>query len=570
MADELIPSYLEGDFTTWKAKLTEELQASDIFRDLNYEGSNISILIELLSYLGDFTTYFINKVAKNVYMDTADVYECVHRLGRQIGYEPKGARSARATLTVTVSGFNGGDILKVAPWQEIESTEEDEDGNPITFTTTTTTSVIAASASSFSFDVETRQGVLKEYTDYVGEDLVDNILLLPTGTIFAYDENLEDDYPVIEVKVNGTPWSRVSDFYDEMSGLYDENDVYMFRYDKYGYYIIEFSTARNVPANNDEIEVKVLESLGSGGNVGAGIITGNNNIPSTFVLNYSPPNQGQPVSIISITNTLVAGGGLIAETSTEIKENAKAQIHAQNRNVTKSDYITSLESRSDVIKATAWGEQEIAPSGNILEYNRVYMSVIPDNWGTSTINVSAARWTVTPSISGYIYIPHTYASVYENTLSEFIEPRKMLCAREIYEIPELVNFAMIFGIRMKRGYEFLDAATAIKNKYSYYFEAQNRKFAEIINHLNIIEFILDPSIESATDSFTDIEGIQNFVVREIYSSVNIYESNDMEFYPQYIDDEYAVTVDNKLRRIQLGKKQFPAGSGDLCIVQVEL
>jgi len=570
MADELIPSYLEGDFTTWKAKLTEELQASDIFRDLNYEGSNISILIELLSYLGDFTTYFINKVAKNVYMDTADVYECVHRLGRQIGYEPKGARSARATLTVTVSGFNGGDILKVAPWQEIESTEEDEDGNPITFTTTTTTSVIAASASSFSFDVETRQGVLKEYTDYVGEDLVDNILLLPTGTIFAYDENLEDDYPVIEVKVNGTPWSRVSDFYDEMSGLYDENDVYMFRYDKYGYYIIEFSTARNVPANNDEIEVKVLESLGSGGNVGAGIITGNNNIPSTFVLNYSPPNQGQPVSIISITNTLVAGGGLIAETSTEIKENAKAQIHAQNRNVTKSDYITSLESRSDVIKATAWGEQEIAPSGNILEYNRVYMSVIPDNWGTSTINVSAARWTVTPSISGYIYIPHTYASVYENTLSEFIEPRKMLCAREIYEIPELVNFAMIFGIRMKRGYEFLDAATAIKNKYSYYFEAQNRKFAEIINHLNIIEFILDPSIESATDSFTDIEGIQNFVVREIYSSVNIYESNNMELFPQYIDDEYAVTVDNKLRRIQLGKKQFPAGSGDLCIVQVEL
>ena len=570
MADELIPSYLEGDFTTWKAKLTEELQASDIFRDLNYEGSNISILIELLSYLGDFTTYFINKVAKNVYMDTADVYECVHRLGRQIGYEPKGARSARATLTVTVSGFNGGDILKVAPWQEIESTEEDEDGNPITFTTTTTTSVIAASASSFSFDVETRQGVLKEYTDYVGEDLVDNILLLPTGTIFAYDENLEDDYPVIEVKVNGTPWSRVSDFYDEMSGLYDENDVYMFRYDKYGYYIIEFSTARNVPANNDEIEVKVLESLGSGGNVGAGIITGNNNIPSTFVLNYSPPNQGQPVSIISITNTLVAGGGLIAETSTEIKENAKAQIHAQNRNVTKLDYITSLESRSDVIKATAWGEQEIAPSGNILEYNRVYMSVIPDNWGTSTINVSAARWTVTPSISGYIYIPHTYASVYENTLSEFIEPRKMLCAREIYEIPELVNFAMIFGIRMKRGYEFLDAATAIKNKYSYYFEAQNRKFAEIINHLNIIEFILDPSIESATDSFTDIEGIQNFVVREIYSSVNIYESNNMELFPQYIDDEYAVTVDNKLRRIQLGKKQFPAGSGDLCIVQVEL
>lgn len=571
MADELIPSYLEGDFTTWKAKLTEELQASDIFRDLNYEGSNISILIELLSYLGDFTTYFINKVAKNVYMDTADVYECVHRLGRQIGYEPKGARSARATLTLTASGdFNGGDTLSVGPWIEIESTENDDDGDTIIFTTTTTTSVTATSASIFSFDVEVRQGIVKEYTDYTGGDLIDNMLLLPTGTIFAYDENLDDNYPVIEVKVNNVAWSRVSDFYDEMSGLYDVNDVFMLRYDKYGHYVIEFSLARNVPAADDEITVKVLETLGSDGNVGAGTITGNDNIPSTLIINYSPPNQGQPVPVVSITNTLAGGGGSAADTITEIKNNAKAQIHSQNRNVTKSDYISELETRADIIKASAWGEQEIAPSGNILEYNKVYLSVIPDIWGTSTIEVSSAIWSPSLNVSGAIYIPHTYTNVYENTLSAFLEPRKMLSAREVYVVPELVYFAMIFGIRLKRGYEFLDAATAIKNKYSYYFEATNRKFGDIINHLDIAEFILDPSIESETDEFTDIEGIQNLVVREVYSNVNIYESNNQDQYPQYIDDSYTITIDNKLRRIQLGKLQFPSGFGALCTIQVEL
>ena len=229
-----------------------------------------------------------------------------------------------------------------------------------------------------------------------------------------------------------------------------------------------------------------------------------------------------------------------------------------------------MESRADVIKASAWGEQEIAPSGDVLEYNKVYLSVIPDNWGSSTIGASAARWIVSPGVSGNIFIPHTYADVYENTLSAFIEPRKMLCAREVYVVPELVYFAMVFGIRMKRGYEFLDAATAVKNKYSYYFEAENREFKEIINHLDVVEFILDPSIESETDEFTDIEGIQNLVVREIYSNVNIYEPNNLEQYPQYIDDPYAVTIDNKLRRIQLGKLQFPAGSGDVCTVQAEL
>lgn len=570
MSNELIPSYLEGDFNTFKAKLTEELQDSDIFRDFNYEGSNISILIELLSYLGDFTTFFLNKVAKNVYIDTADVYECMHKLGRQIGYEPKGARSARATLTLTVSsGFNIGDILRVSPWIEIESTEDDEDGNPITFTTTATTSVTAASAS-YSFDVEARQGTVKEYTDYTGDDLVDNMLLLPTGTTFAYDENLDDNYPVIEVKVNDIAWSRVSDFYDEMSGLYDVNDVFMLRYDKYGHYVIEFSSARNVPAAADTIKVKVLETLGSDGNVGAGTITGNDNIPSTLIINYSPPNQGQPVSVISITNALAAGGGSAADTITEIKNNAKAQIHSQNRNVTKSDYISELETRADVIKASAWGEQEIAPSGNILEYNKVYLSVIPDIWGTSTIEASSAIWTPSLNVSGNIYIPHTYASVYETTLSAFLEPRKMLSAREVYVVPEVVYFAMVFGIRLKRGYTFLPAVAAIKNKYSYYFGAANRKFGDIINHLDIVEFILDTSIESETDEFTDIESIQNLVVREVYSNVNIYESNSQGQYPQYIDDSYAITIDNKLRRIQLGKLQFPGGLGELCTVQVEL
>ena len=58
----LVPKYLDIDFNTLVAKIKEELAASPnvVFRDLNYEGSNISILIELVAYLGELNTYFLN------------------------------------------------------------------------------------------------------------------------------------------------------------------------------------------------------------------------------------------------------------------------------------------------------------------------------------------------------------------------------------------------------------------------------------------------------------------------------------------------------------------------------
>ena len=105
---EFIPSYLEIDFLTLVDKFREELKESDVYRDYDFEGANISILIELMSYVGELTTFFTNKIAKNVYLETADVYEAANRLARQIGYEPKGIRSARATLTVAVTGTNPG------------------------------------------------------------------------------------------------------------------------------------------------------------------------------------------------------------------------------------------------------------------------------------------------------------------------------------------------------------------------------------------------------------------------------------------------------------------------------
>ncbi|NCD00056.1 MAG: hypothetical protein EOL95_10200 [Bacteroidia bacterium] len=72
---ELIPSYLETDFYTLKQRLNDLLANSDTFKDYNYSGSNISLLIDMLSYLSELNTFYINKLSKNMFLDTTDVYE---------------------------------------------------------------------------------------------------------------------------------------------------------------------------------------------------------------------------------------------------------------------------------------------------------------------------------------------------------------------------------------------------------------------------------------------------------------------------------------------------------------
>jgi hypothetical protein len=64
MAD-FTPEYLSIDFLSLIEKFKTELRNSDVFKDYNFEGSNIAILMELNAYVSELNTFFINKVAKN-------------------------------------------------------------------------------------------------------------------------------------------------------------------------------------------------------------------------------------------------------------------------------------------------------------------------------------------------------------------------------------------------------------------------------------------------------------------------------------------------------------------------
>lgn len=566
---EFTPEYLSIDFLTLIEKFKTELQKSDVFKDYDFEGSNISLLMELNAYVSELNTFFINKIAKNTFLETADVYEAANRLARQIGYEPKGTRSARCTLQVAVSGTTAGDTVRVLPWKQLNSGRSDTDGNEILFATTSDVQVTGLDGWTY-IDVPVRQGTLIELIGYTGDDLIDNELILPTE--YAYDDDVSDDLPSIRLTVNDIQWTRLSDFYLDVITP-DSDDVYMFVYDRYRRSKVVFNSGRNVPTDTDTISLIVLSSLGTDGSIGADVDEEWSIESSDFV-----EVNGSSISNDFVTMSLSAAsiGASSPETIDEIKFNAQSALISQFRDVNGNAYNSFLSARSDIVRANAYGEQDLVPSGagDPQNYNIVHISVIPEVYGNNTIKTTSSTFTTDwGETDSNILVPSEYSASWEEELLLYLRPRKMICAYEIMEVPDLVYFSFEIGVRKKRIYQFADIQTDVLNKLIYYFRDTNQIFNGEIDFNDITEYLIDITEVSPTDNFEYIKGIRNLNIRDINVSKTVYEYNvnpdNPNLYPKWTIAPYT-DRDNMLRPIQLGLNQFPMLSSTTVKVFEEL
>jgi len=599
----LTPEYLETDFLSMKEKLINLLKNTETFKDYNYEGANITLLLELVSYLGDLTNFYMNEVAKNVYPDTTNLYETTHSLVSQRGYSPKGYISAEIDLKINVKRYNDerteeyfkkGDQLYIPAWYPFNTGMSNNNGDTIWYTTIkdhTITIPYEDSIEEHTFMIPLKQGVPFTET-YNYSDIIDNAIILPFKNIdhgiFPYDE----ERPSLIVYVNEEAWTRVDDFYNEMSGLDINDNVYKLSYNKYGRYNIQFSESRNTPNEKSRIRVVLIRSLGKGGTLGANLLNSaestsnvmkeyvpfleNRNwvIKDTSFIKNITKNIDLPGFQIYYVNESSSIHGSNPENTQILKNNSKKIANSQSRNVTKDDYISDIEKRSDILKANIWGEQE-TKSENIYDFNKIYISIIPYNWSTYTIPTSAREWIdpMTPDISQNIDIPYNFNTVFQDDIKRYIEPKKILSTYEEFVIPNLVYFKFEIGIIPKRMYNFDNISVDIRNKLEYYFDPINVYFNQIIDFRDIHNFILDTSIKTENNKFNNVRGINNLVFRDIvlYTShsddhMKIFDYNEENNFPMFNVNEYDTRYENILKPIKIGLNQFPALAKDMCII----
>jgi len=87
------------DFDQIKTTIKNYLRSNSNFTDYDFEGSNLSVIIDTLAYNTYIASYNANMVSNEVFIDSATLRENVVSLARNIGYVPKSKTASKATIS---------------------------------------------------------------------------------------------------------------------------------------------------------------------------------------------------------------------------------------------------------------------------------------------------------------------------------------------------------------------------------------------------------------------------------------------------------------------------------------
>ena len=93
------------NFEDIKTSIKDYLRQNSNFTDMDFEGSNLSVIVNLLAYNSYTTAYNTNAVVNETFIDSATLRENVVSLARNIGYVPRSRRAARMLVGYNVTGI---------------------------------------------------------------------------------------------------------------------------------------------------------------------------------------------------------------------------------------------------------------------------------------------------------------------------------------------------------------------------------------------------------------------------------------------------------------------------------
>ena len=363
-----LSNFTNLDFNQVKTTLREYLKENSSFTDYDFEGSNLSTILDVLAYNTYITSYNANMVANEVFIDSATLRENVVSLARNIGYTPKSRKAARATITFFV---NTGDL------------------SPAPATITLQKGVVASSSSSFgsqSFVFSILEDITVPVVDNTAQ--FNNIPIYEGNLVtssFTYNarnpeqkfilDNIGIDSELMAVTVRPNQQSSRSVKYSLQDSLFDING------DSKVYFIQEVDDERYQVIFGDNIFGKKLEDnnfievnyITSSGDAANGV----NNFKFSGRLTYNRNSQDYVVTsgISALTTGIVASGGESIEGVESIKKFAPRIYASQNRALTANDYETLIPAKiyPETESISVFGGEELVPP----QYGKVFISIKP-------------------------------------------------------------------------------------------------------------------------------------------------------------------------------------------------
>jgi len=354
--------YTNLDFDQIKTSIKDYLRANTNFTDYDFEGSNLSIIIDALAYNTYTTAYNTNMAANECFLDSATLRENVVALARNIGYVPRSRRSARAKISFIVSGLLETSTLTLN--SGIVCNGSGENTNYIFSIPEDITIPVTNGVAEFN-NVEIYEGSYITQTFTVDTSLFNQKFILDNSFI---------DTSTIKVKVKPISTSTSTVTYkqiDNIVGVTSTSNSYLLQ---------EIEDERYELIFGDNVIAKKL----SNGNVVtvSYIVTdgreGNGASEFSFVGNITNQDGGSinPSLIGLVTTEEKSRDGDEIESISSIKYFAPRIYSSQYRAVTASDYESVLGYiYPNVESVTAFGGEEMSPP----RFGKVFISVKPRN-----------------------------------------------------------------------------------------------------------------------------------------------------------------------------------------------
>jgi hypothetical protein len=354
------------DFDTIKNNLKTYLKSQDTFKDYNFDGSGLSILLDVLAYNTQYNAFYLNMTANEMFLDTALQRSSVVSHAKLLNYTPKSVTAPISYINLVVTNVTD-TSLTLPSYANFLSEPVGERRITYNFITTDSTTVntdLNTNTATFN-NIQIKQGIIVNYKFTV--DTVAN----PTYTFQLPDNSIDTNTIKVSVQQSGSnSYSSIYNLSREYLLLNSTSEVFFLNESLNGNYEISFGDGILGKKLTDGNIVKVTYLITQGKSA-----MGANN----FTLMDTVPGFTNYVISGSIPTT--QGGE--KETIDSVKYQAPKSYSAQNRAVSKEDYITLIQQNNIGLTFDAvniWGGQENDPP----VYGQVFVCLKPSGSYTLT------------------------------------------------------------------------------------------------------------------------------------------------------------------------------------------
>ena len=362
----------ELDFDEIKSNLKTFLSKQNEFTDYDFEGSGMSVLLDLLAYNTHYNAVYANMLANEMFLDSADLRNSVVSHAKHIGYTARSARSPFATLTVTVNDATGS-TLTMPKGTAFTTTI---DGVSYNYITNVARSITPTNGVFTFSNVKVYEGTLVTNKYTVDISNANQRFLI---------KNTSADTSTLKVTVQNSSGDSTTTAYtltEDVTSVDSTSTVFFLEAVEDSQYEVKFGDG-------------VLGKKLSNGNIVSLEYIVTNAADSNGATTFTNASTIGGFSNVTVVTASASGGGAVAESVDSIKFNAPKKYSSQNRAVTTNDYKALVRSLyANVQSIQVWGGEDNNPP----TYGRVFIAIKPTSGVTLTNSV---KNSIVSSLNNY-------------------------------------------------------------------------------------------------------------------------------------------------------------------------